>query len=340
MSDHELAAILMRAEAMLELERLQEAQALYRRALGIVPEEASIVGELASITAQLGETAEADRLARQMLQLAPEDPNSHAVMAEVALHRNDIDQAEVSSDAWVMLQPDNYGAQALRCRIQLIRGHRLKALRMAEHVRDTFAHEVEAHVLHAQMAEGLMRIKLARGSAERALALDPQHPEAILLTGRAWAYKTRTELDAVELLANGCALYPENEALREELDSAIRFYVGSATISAIVAVLLPPYLLIFLWDVCLGRRLRIRKLSPSVQRVVLKRLRIKQALVLRKIGIVFGFVTLCVFANRVLQGGYEFGVVSLALCVSAALALGAGLHGFQRARFHPPSAML
>ncbi len=331
MSSEELTHLVTRAEALMQLERWQEASFMLGQALAIAPDEPAVLATLARVLHVLDEVQEAMRLAKQLVHVAPENTEGHAIIAELALQSGDLEQAQRSADAWLQLTPDSYAAQETACRITSRRGHRRQALRRADDIRRHFAHKADAHLLHAYMAQRMMRIRLLRESAERALELEPQNSEAILLTGRAWAYKTKTELKAVELLANGCALYPDNEEMREELDSAIKFYVGSATVLAFVALIFPPSLFYIIWDITLGRQLRIRKLTPGVKALVRKRMREKNALAFREMGIGFGLITLIVTGFQLHRGDYTFDTSSIVINSVALLGLCAGLWGYRLA---------
>lgn len=212
MSDQETARqlFLEALEAMERTDYRAAAQGL-ERALGLLPDRASILINLAAARLQLGEAAAAEQLSRRMLALDASSLPAWLNLAESLLRQHRHEEALTACTRLLKLDPAHADGRLTRCAALLQSGDATAALaQSAELVAETGA-GADAWIQHATVLRALGLGAEALAASAHACTLAPDSAHAWLGRGNA-QHDLHDDESAEQSYRRACALAPSAEA--------------------------------------------------------------------------------------------------------------------------------
>lgn len=170
---NQLETTLQRARKLREEGRFAEAEALYREALALSPDDADVLVALGLVAGFQQDFDEAERFFRAALERAPNYLDARLGLVRLALWRGDLAGARILVGAVMTEHPDNTEAQLLAARISLQEGEARMAEAQFQAIlkREPDNSEALVGLGDAQRARGDDRA--ARTSYGKALSFDP-----------------------------------------------------------------------------------------------------------------------------------------------------------------------
>jgi len=278
---------LQEAQAYIDIHRWVDAEKSARAALTIVPDNYQAQGLLAEALIGAENFNESIRVAQRMIAAAPDLELGFRQLA-VALHYSGKPKAAIDPIRQSLsLDPENEFALITLCVIQCKLKQKIEAQVTADRLLALYPDNVLAHTAMAEVANIRRKWKDMACHAEQVLKINPEDERAIYLLGFSYM-KQDKDAEAINVLHMGVSLHPQSEDLMADLKWIADLYVGSAWPAAVLSIFLPGAILYFLWDMIIGKRRRIAKLSEPAQAYVRQRLRLRNSLVIREAAFLLG----------------------------------------------------
>jgi uncharacterized protein (TIGR02466 family) len=199
-SPSEVLAALQQAHGLMGQGRLEEAEALCRRAVGLAPRSAEAVHLLALVRRRRGDAAEAEQLIRQSLALAPKRADFYANYGNLLGASGRTAEAERAYRYALQLDPRFRPARLALARLLTGAGHAGPAEQELRGLLDTSPQDAEAWAALGAALVAQERLAEAEAAYRRSLDLAPgdavtRHNLGSLLSRMSRAAEALAELD-------------------------------------------------------------------------------------------------------------------------------------------------
>lgn len=168
---------LIRAEALLDLERWDEAAESAQRGLAVDPDDVFLLDVLAIAKLETGPHEEAKEAIDAALELFPDFPTLLAHKALIEARGNEFGAAERTLDRALEIDPESSDVLRVRAQVAYLKGDHLAA---GEYADDLLAVEPDSdlsHILRANVDVQNWKFGTAVRHLEEAARLNPEHPE-------------------------------------------------------------------------------------------------------------------------------------------------------------------
>lgn len=216
-----MSDLLQRAQALIQLGRVTDAEAICRDWLSAEPDNGLAYAMLALCLAQRGELKQGQQAAQRATGLAPEAPESHFALASVLMMRNDMRAAVKSLDRAIKLSPADAELHSTRALALVDLRKWERGLASANRALELDPENVDAGNVRALALRMLGRAAEELETLQSALSKDPENSLTHLNTGHAWLLKgdnRRAELHFREALR----LDPELDNARDGIAASWR----------------------------------------------------------------------------------------------------------------------
>jgi superkiller protein 3 len=228
--EQHLVRLLNRAFDSFESNDIEASAPAFEAILALQPDNAVVCAFTAVCVGRRGRLEEAERLARRSIGLAPELGLTHYVLAIVLIARGEFNEAESALWEAVTADPSSCLFRLELARTLMARDRWDEALLQSQQAVEVSPNEPEALYTLGALQTTARKFELATATIERALELDPNHAHALaihgyLLTVRAdELFTTPPKLagykKAVDALRRALALDPSNELAKVHLKMA------------------------------------------------------------------------------------------------------------------------
>jgi tetratricopeptide (TPR) repeat protein len=179
---------LLRAQALLDLEREHDALAATRQGLQLDPDDVALLRQNAIVHTQLGDLAAAERSLLGALRHDPEDPGALAQYALLVARAGQLDKARRLVDEAERIAPVATGLSSVRAVIAYLAGDDRAAKRHAEELLAEDPDGSAAHLLRGSILAERGAAFRARRHFETAARLDPGDHDVVSVARRSrWA---------------------------------------------------------------------------------------------------------------------------------------------------------
>ena len=169
------AALVARARSVANIGRVEEARALYRRAVAMMPRSHGLLLELAVLEGQNGDYRSARRALEKALKLSPMDPDVHYNLGEAARAENHYERAARHYASALDLDPAHLDAALGLGESLFMQGKALEALKWLERVLAASPDNAEALHLAGLALQRLGRHGRAIGLLREVARLQPRN---------------------------------------------------------------------------------------------------------------------------------------------------------------------
>ncbi|MES4902266.1 MULTISPECIES: tetratricopeptide repeat protein [unclassified Streptomyces] len=219
---------LERADALIELKRYDEAQALLGRRLAEDPDDVRAWVRLGRCQVAAGRVEQALTSLGEALKRAPEDIGALCVYAQALRRADHLEQPERwrrAEDALrqaLRVDPQNSFAHALLAEfLMYYPTRRVEALGLAKEAVRLDPESVDAYQALWRAAGAADETETYKWALRQVLRLDPTNNQALYLVSMQEAHKPGTTAEqAATVYADALAAAPDNAALRHDLDRA------------------------------------------------------------------------------------------------------------------------
>lgn len=210
----------LRAEAKFALDDVEGARSDYAQAIQLWPRNADALAGVARVELSLNELEKAEQAVNEAIAAAPDQPSSWIVKGDVAIAKNDIGAAAAAYANALKKDPKHTVAKYNLVLTEIHLGRLDDADR---HLRELKAAIPENGLLHFQ--EGLIhykrgKLREALAASERALQVQPNHVQSIILNGAAY-FRLGAYEQAEQALTRALNAQPGNLYVRKLLVAAL-----------------------------------------------------------------------------------------------------------------------
>jgi tetratricopeptide (TPR) repeat protein len=167
----------IRAEALLDLERWDEAAEAAKSGLAVDPEDVVLLDVLAISRLEGGWNLEAREAIGAALEIVPDHPSLLAHKALIEARRQEFDAAEVTLARALEVAPESADVRRVRAQVAFLRGDRDAAKQYADELLEVEPESDLSHLLRGNVDVEAGRFKTAVRHFEEAARLNPEHPE-------------------------------------------------------------------------------------------------------------------------------------------------------------------
>jgi Flp pilus assembly protein TadD len=216
----ERRAAFRRAGALVDLDRVEEAAALYGELLRQEPDDAGSLCGLSRCLGKLGRTREALDLASRAAALAPEDDWPHRLRSAHLMRLRRPAEATQAAREAVRLDPSSFAALLTLFETQVGRRAAGEAAATAARVQELFPDQSETHNCLGRVAMLRRDWRAAEAAFQEALRLSPQEP--VYQSNLALALERRGHRrEAMELFHQAVRTNPGSSSARRQLVHAV-----------------------------------------------------------------------------------------------------------------------
>lgn len=227
-----LPAMLLRAQALLDTRRPEEAIALLGQAVAAHPGDARTLGLLSLAYLQSGDPGHALKTADEAAAASPTNPWPHRLRASALIKLGNASAALAAARQSVALAPYAVESHLMAGEALIACGQLTEARAAAEYARGLDPHRAEPSVLLSVVALRSRRWSEAEGHARAALAIDPENTAALNNLGLALRNLGKRR-EAVHYLGAASKLDPKNPLYHRNAVATAGGYIGLAVVAGL-----------------------------------------------------------------------------------------------------------
>jgi len=167
----------IRAEALLDLERWDEAAEAAKAGLALDPDDVVLLDALAIARVEAGWIVEARETIDAALEIAPDLPPLLAHKALIEARGHDFDAAERTIARALAVAPESADVRRVRAQVASLRGDKHAARQYADDLLEVEPDSDVSHLLRGNVDVQAGKFRTAVRHFEEAARLNPDHPE-------------------------------------------------------------------------------------------------------------------------------------------------------------------